>query len=1105
MIQLTEEEIFAEALQKPRAERGAYLDWACEGDTLLRTSIEALLAAHDVPDSLFDAHAGVAFVPLLESPGTTIGPYKLLRQIGEGGFGVVYLAEQAEPVRRQVALKILKPGMDTQGVVARFEAERQALAMMDHPNIARVFDGGATPAGRPYFVMELVRGVPITQYCDERGLTLRERLELVLPICQAIGHAHQKGIIHRDIKPTNILIAQYGHQPSPKVIDFGVAKAMSQRLTEKTMFTGFGQVVGTLEYMSPEQATLNQLDIDTRSDIYSLGVLLYELVTGSTPFDKERLRGAGFDEVLQIIREEEPETVSVRLAKTARGRAAARQAEGSARGRSQAYFHWFFTGGPLFGTSQWSELDWIVMKCLEKDRGRRYETAGDLAQDVARSLADEPVLAGPPSTAYRLRKFARRHKAALGMTAVILMAVMFAVASMGWAARDRAAGRLKSANEVNAFLTRAASHYADNKLPEALAEVEKASGLLEPGDVRGPLKQRVAQWRIDLETAMKLEEIRLDTLSGPRRKRRYGDVIRVIREYGIDLEGLPVEKAAAQINASQIRLDLALTLGSTVEALQLGERPVSAPWQRLLAISRAVDPDSLQVQLYEAVAAKDVQKVRDLASDADPARLRTRTLAQLGHCLTTAGERQAAIAFLRRAQRQHPSDFSINSQLAEALKRTGQPWKEVVAFRRAALAVRPKSAWAHCQLAIALCVEQRPEEAVLTCQQALVLDPSFASAYFTLGQALAMQEHLDEAIVAYRQSISLEPTDATAHFTLGWTLERRGDPDEALEKYRAAFDLDPTVVGLQPALVRLLRDQGLLDEAIDVSRRAVELVKNSKTTEAQKVLLQRGLADVLLARAWQLATAPDPNERDATRALELSEEASKLLPGTTAHLRPLGVAQYRLGDYRAALQSLSKVRQLSPDFKDSVYLFYLSMAYGRMNEAEKAREFFDLAAQWRLSDLTAEAHVRKLCAEAAELLGLAVSPELQEPPVLAEGPSLLAPASGGKLPNGAWGATRPMVWEFDWSDVPAATHYHLYVKAAKADGPSINRSQLTASSYRYESKAYVPEPNRTGWRWKVRALVDGVWTDWSQERTFSLEQVEMDESAPPSNSATANP
>jgi len=312
-------------------------------------------------------------------------------------MGVVYMAEQREPVRRKVALKVIKPGMDTRQVVSRFEAERQALALMDHPNIAKVLDGGATESGRPYFVMELVHGIPLTEYCDQNQLTTRQRLELFVQVCQAVQHAHQKEIIHRDIKPSNVMITLHDHLAVPKIIDFGIAKATNQQLTEKTLFTGYGQMMGTPLYMSPEQAQLSGLDVDTRTDIYSLGVLLYELLTGSTPFDSERIREADFDEVRRMIREMEPPRPSARLSTLAAG------AAGTISARRK-------TDPAGLCHSMRGELDWIVMKALEKDRTRRYETASDFAQDIPRYLADEPVQACPPSTAYRLRKFVRRNR-----------------------------------------------------------------------------------------------------------------------------------------------------------------------------------------------------------------------------------------------------------------------------------------------------------------------------------------------------------------------------------------------------------------------------------------------------------------------------------------------------------------------------------------------------------------------------------------------------------------------------------------------------------------------------------------------------------------------
>ncbi len=426
------------AARSDPAERGAYLAQACGEDRELRVEVERLLAANEQAGDFLESPAiremqnseggmqngeaeaiGVQAgdthdeARLLERPGTRIGHYKLLEEIGEGAFGVVYMAEQLEPVQRKVALKIIKAGMDTREVVARFEAERQALALMDHPNIAKVFDGGVTQAGRPYFVMELVQGISITEFCDKRNLATTDRLQLFVRVCHAVQHAHQKGIIHRDLKPSNILVTLIDGQPVPKVIDFGVAKALGRKLTDKTLFTGFLKMVGTPAYMSPEQADLSGVDIDTRSDIYALGVLLYELLIGVTPFDTETLRNAALEEIRRLIRETEPPRPSTRLhtmGEHLTDVAKHRQIEPEALSRLVR-----------------GDLDWIVMKCLEKDRARRYETANSLAEDVQRHLDQQPVLASPPGAIYRSRKFLRRHRmgaALAGSVAVALIAAL---------------------------------------------------------------------------------------------------------------------------------------------------------------------------------------------------------------------------------------------------------------------------------------------------------------------------------------------------------------------------------------------------------------------------------------------------------------------------------------------------------------------------------------------------------------------------------------------------------------------------------------------------------------------------------------------------------
>jgi serine/threonine protein kinase/tetratricopeptide (TPR) repeat protein len=412
---------------------------ASGGDQELLVRVRALLRAHAEPGSFLQDPAvanqpsATEIQPITEKPGSQIGPYKLLQQIGEGGFGVVYMAEQKAPVKRRVALKIIKPGMDTKEVIARFEAERQALAMMDHPHIAKVFDAGATETGRPYFVMELVKAVPLTMYCDKNHHSAKKRLELFIDVCHAIQHAHQKGVIHRDLKPSNIMVTLHDGKPVVKVIDFGISKALNQQLTEKTFFTAYGEMVGTPAYMSPEQAEMSGLDIDTRSDVYSLGVLLYELLTGTTPFDSKRLHGAGYAEMQRIIREEEPPKPSTRV--TTLGEEST--VVSSNRGTDPKQLGQFLRG----------DLDWIVMKSLDKERHRRYETANGFAADIGRFLRDEPVVARPPSAGYKFLKFARRNKASLVVASVATLAlIVVAIGSL------IAAGRFYDLAERNADL-----------------------------------------------------------------------------------------------------------------------------------------------------------------------------------------------------------------------------------------------------------------------------------------------------------------------------------------------------------------------------------------------------------------------------------------------------------------------------------------------------------------------------------------------------------------------------------------------------------------------------------------------------------------------------
>jgi len=440
-------------------QREAYLRQQCGGDAQLQTEVRDLLVHQEQLGGFLETCTNLSVATKsatneFEEP-RVIGPYTVREKLGEGGMGTVYVAEQTSPIRRKVAIKIIKPGMATSDVVARFEAERQALAMMDHPHIARVFDGGATSDGQPYFVMELVRGVPIVEFCDQQKLTLRERLELFTNVCLAVQHAHQKGIIHRDLKPSNVLVAEIDGRLVPKVIDFGVAKAIDQKLTDQTIYTQFAHMIGTPMYMSPEQAGLGVVDIDTRSDVYALGVLLYELLTGNTPFDRDMLKQGGFDEIRRIIREVEPLCPSA--------------AVGTLRAQSQSTVAAARRSAPRkLCDGLRGELDWIVLKALEKDRSRRYESASELAQDIQRYLDDEPVKACPPSLGYRLRKYVKRRKTLLATVALVLLMMIASTAVSAWYALDAHSARL----------------LADAESQRAREHADQARQLLYAGDLR---------------------------------------------------------------------------------------------------------------------------------------------------------------------------------------------------------------------------------------------------------------------------------------------------------------------------------------------------------------------------------------------------------------------------------------------------------------------------------------------------------------------------------------------------------------------------------------------------------------------------------------------
>jgi tetratricopeptide (TPR) repeat protein len=901
--------------------RREYVREACGGDEARIALVEALLAAADRTDSLLDRpFAGTAEAtidqPATESPGIVIGPYKLVEPIGEGGMGSVWMAQQTEPVRRLVAVKLIKAGMDSRQVIARFEAERQALALMDHPNIARVLDGGTTGGGRPYFVMDLVKGMPITRYCDEHRLTPRQRLELFIPVCQAVQHAHQKGIIHRDLKPSNVLVALYDGRPVPKIIDFGIAKAAGQQLTDKTLVTGFGAIVGTLEYMSPEQAEVNQLDIDTRSDIYSLGVLLYELLTGSPPFRRTELTRAGMLEMLRVIREQEPSRPSTKLS-TAEGLPTLAANRGMEPSRLTRLLR--------------GELDWIAMKALEKDRNRRYETANGFAMDVLRYLADEAVQACPPSAWYRLRKFARRNKGGLAVAALVLFFLALLGSGAGWVVRDRSARVAALREAVTASLDKVADLRQRSRWDEARVVLEQVRQRLGPSGAED-LRRQVEQTEADLALVDRLDAARMRAVAMAGRGFDTASAVReyaaAFREAGVGEETEAPEVVADRIRSSAVREPLVEAVDDW--AVRVGkEAPKRRAW--LLAVARAADPDPWRDRFRDAAVWDDRTALERLAREAKVDELSPQILSALGRLLVNLDA--DAMPLLTAAQRRYPSDFWLNTNSGTALFRADR-LDEAIGYYRVALALRPaasaaynnlgtvlnqkgrvdeaiveyhkalefdpKNVGAQINLAEALRVKGRVDEAITDLKRAIEFDPRIARAHYNLGHALWNKGRADEAIAEYYKAIELDPEDVTTHNRVGNALWIKGRVDGAIAEYRRAIELDPKYVSARNYLGMALRDKGRVDEAIAEFRKAIEINPKDAPTRNNlgKALRDKGRVDEGIA--------------ELKRAIELDPEKASAL-------YDLGIAVKARGDLDEATTAFEDAIRRQPDFAEAHY------------------------------------------------------------------------------------------------------------------------------------------------------------------------------------------
>jgi len=843
------QKIFLRASGLAKGERAGYLDSACADDPEIRAEVEAMLAAESQVGTFLEN-------PAISPPSTNrrsadkrdpevIGPYRLLKRLGSGGMGVVYLAEQTEPVRRQVALKLIKTGMDTDQVVARFEMERQALAMMEHPGIARVLDAGATNDGRPYFVMEVVRGTPITDYCDKKGLSLDQRLDLFARVCDALNHAHQKGIIHRDIKPSNVLVESRGGEVTPKIIDFGIAKATNQRLIEGGLHTGIGQIIGTPEYMSPEQADVSGLDLDTRSDIYSMGVMLYELLAGSLPFDSATGRSAGLSQIQRVLSEEEPPTPSTKVSSV----------DGST-----------ITCGLSpreLGRRLKGDLDWIVMKAIDKDLDRRYQAASEFASDIRRSLAHEPVLASPPGTTYRLRKFVRRHRTAVsGFVAAILLLLAGVVATTSQAIRATRAERearhqAALAADVNDFLISMLSEANPANRPAGIEftvidALETAAHIVDAGDRSPRLEAEVRRVvGVTFYSLGRYEEAELQTRSALETLQSLDEVPAIeVAQLKVQLGNILVD--SGDVDEATRNLEEARGVFAAAGVDHVVSWATATHYLADVATMRGDHEAAEEFNNAALIAARSV--------DGDPATtIEASVLIDLGSLDLELMKVESAEARIREGlslQRtvlgdHHPTIAVTQLSLAKVLSEKGEFDKATQLFEASLETTRKIFGESHIRVAVVLhnygfhLMNRNPEQAEAYLREAVQVledrgnDAAVARALDVLAAAQLDLEDYPQAEASFMRSLELRrgslpddhPDIAQSLNNLGslYMRSHRYDQavtmlEQALERYRRIHgEHSPQVVIVTYNLGSTLSDAGRLREAETYLRSAVDL------------------------------------------------------------------------------------------------------------------------------------------------------------------------------------------------------------------------------------------------------------------------------------------